>query len=60
MTKFISVDNAIFVLYSACLNGEIPLQDFLRSKEIIKRAKQYTASDILDIDALMQKEEQNT
>ena len=53
MTKFISVDNAIFVLYSACINGELPLQEFLRSKEIIKRAKQYTASEILDIDALL-------
>ncbi len=51
MTAFASIDNVIFVFYQAALSGEISKDEFAKAKEIIKRARPYTTSDILDMTA---------
>lgn len=51
MTEFSCIDNVIFVLYQACLNGEITRSEFEKSKEIVKRATPYTTTDILNMTA---------
>ena len=59
MTSFACIENVIFVLYQACLRGEITQSEFEKSKEIVKRAKHYTTTDILHMTAKIIPTEKN-
>ena len=39
--KFVSYENAVFILYRASLNGEITEEEFLKFKNILKRCVVY-------------------
>lgn len=46
MTTYYAKDNVIFTLYKAALNGEITYGEFLKTKEIVKKSKEYQIEEI--------------
>ena len=44
--EFIYRDNLIWLFYNAALRGEISQKDFVKAKEIINRAAQYSTDDV--------------
>lgn len=51
MVKYAAITNVIFELYKVSACGEITVSDFIKAKEIVKRAKLYDLEELEKMDA---------